>query len=163
MMRDRTRSPIVTGIRQSLFRFLRSRSGAAAIEFAFLGPVLALSAVVAADIGIGFYSKMQVQNSAQAGAEYAMAHGFDATAMSSAVTNTTPGSGISASPTPSTFCGCPNSDTVASVTCGTNCADGTAAGTYAKVTATKTYTTLIPYPGMSTSYTQTAVSTVRVQ
>jgi Flp pilus assembly protein TadG len=153
----------VTGLGQSFFRLLRSRSGVAAIEFAFLGPMLALSAIVAADIGIGFYSNMQVQNSAQAGAEYAVAHGFDATAMSNAVTSTTPGSGISASPTPSTFCGCPNRDTVASVTCGATCTDGTPAGTYAKVTATKTYSTLIPYPLLPASYIQTAVSTVRLQ
>lgn len=143
--------------------FMRSRSGVAAIEFAMLGPVLALSVVVAADIGFGFYSNMQVQNSAQAGTEYAAVHGFDATAVSNAVTNTTPGSGISASPTPSTFCGCPSSDTVATATCGSTCADGDLAGTYATVTATKTYSTMIPYPMLPSSYTQTAVSTVRLQ
>lgn len=146
-----------------LLGLVRSRSGVAAIEFAILGPVLSLATIAAADIGIGFYSDMQVQNSAQAGAEYAIAHGFDATAMASAVTATTPGSGISATPAPSTFSGCPASGAITVVTSGTLCADGTPAGTYAKVTATKTYLTLIPYPMLPASFTQTAVSTVRIR
>jgi Flp pilus assembly protein TadG len=146
-----------------LSRLLRDRHGIAAIEFALLGPILAMSMVVAADAGFGFYSYMQVQTSAQVGAQYAIGHTFDATAISNAVTAATPATGISASPTPSTFCGCPSSSTVATATCGSTCTDGSVAGTYARVTATRTYTTIIPYPMLPASYTQTSVSTVRIQ
>lgn len=150
-------------IRERLRGLVQNRSGVAAIEFAVIGPVLAMAMVAAADLGLGFYSDMQVQTSAQAGTEYAVAHGFNATAMANAVTAATPASGISASPAPSNFCGCPSSDNVTPVTCGTTCTDGTQAGQYAKVTATRTYSTLIPYPMFPDSFTQTATSTVRIQ
>lgn len=51
-------------------RFARADGGVAAIEFAIMGAVLCLLLVVIADLGLGFYSYMEVQNSAQAGAEY---------------------------------------------------------------------------------------------
>jgi Flp pilus assembly protein TadG len=145
-----------------LVRLVRNRSGAAAIEFALIGATLAMAAVVTADLGMGFYSFMQVQTSAQVGAEYAIAHGFNATAMASAVTAATPASGISASPAPTSFCGCPSTTGVTATTCGTTCADSSAAGDYVTVTATRTYTPIIPYPMLPASFTQRSVSTVRI-
>lgn len=154
---------IASHLRENISGLIRNQSGIAAIEFAFLGPILAMSMVMAADVGMGFYSDMQVQTAAQVGAEYAIIHGFDATAMANAVTSATPATGITASPAPSNFCGCPSTSDVTTATCGSACSDGTLAGTYAKVTATRTYTTLIPYPMLPASFTQTAVSTVRIQ
>jgi len=52
--------------------FAKADEGVAAIEFAVLGAVLCLITVAVGDLGLGFYSNMQVQNSAQAGAEYAV-------------------------------------------------------------------------------------------
>jgi Flp pilus assembly protein TadG len=150
-------------IRARLLRFLGNRSGIAAIEFALIGPTLAMSIVVAADIGLGFYSYMEVQTSAQVGAEYAIAHGYDATAMASAVAAATSATGVTASPTPTQFCACPSTSGIATATCGSTCADSSKAGSYVQVTATRTYTPLIPYPMMPASYTQTSVSTVRIQ
>jgi Flp pilus assembly protein TadG len=150
-------------IRATFLRLFKNRSGVAALEFALLGPTLAMSMVVATDIGLGFYSYMQVQTSAQVGAEYAIAHGYDATAVASAVTAATSATGISASPAPTQFCACPSSSTVTTATCGSTCTDGTAAGNYVQVTATRSYTTLIPYPMLPASFTQTSVSTVRIQ
>jgi len=144
-------------------RYLRDECGTAAIEFAALGGLMCMLLVVGADLGMGFYSDMQVQTSAQAGAEYAAVHGFDATAVSNAVTNATSSSGITSSPAPVQFCGCPGTSGVSSVTCGTSCPDGMSAGTYATVSATRTYTTLVPYPGFPNSYVQNASSTVRIQ
>lgn len=144
-------------------RYLHDKSGVAAIEFAALGGVMCILLIVGADIGMGFYSDMQVQTSAQAGAEYAAVHGFDATAVSSAVSNATSSSGITSSPAPVQFCGCPGASGVSSATCGSTCADGMSAGTYVTVSATRTYTTLVPYPGFPTSYVQSATSTVRIQ
>jgi len=146
-----------------LFRILWDTKAVAAIEFAILGGVLCVLLIVATDLGFGFYSDMQVQTSAQSGAEYAVVHGFDATAVSNAVTSATSSSGITASPAPSTFCGCPSTQGVTTVSCNSTCSDGTNAGTYVTVTATKTYTTLIPYPSLPASYTLTATSTVRIQ
>ncbi len=144
-------------------KFIRAESGAAAIEFAILGAVLCLIVVAGGDLGMGFYSYMEVENSAQAGAQYAAVHGFNSTAISNAVTSATSVSGITASPAPTQFCGCVNGTTVANATCGSVCADGMTAGTYVSASAVRDYSTLISYPGFPASYHQTATSTVRIQ
>ncbi|HWU54221.1 MAG TPA: TadE/TadG family type IV pilus assembly protein [Rhizomicrobium sp.] len=149
--------------RKSVRKFVRANSGIAAIEFAILGAVLCLIVVAVGDLGLGFYSYMQVQNSAQAGAQYAAVHGFNSTAISSAVTSATSVSGITASPAPQQFCGCVSGSTMTTATCGTVCPDGMSAGTYVSASAVRDYSTLISYPGFASTYHQTATSTVRIQ
>ena len=90
-------------------------------------------------------------------------HGFNSTNVSNAVTNATSVAGITASPAPTTYCGCVNGTTMATATCGSVCANGMTAGTYVSVSAARTYSTLISYPGFPASYSQTATSTVRIQ
>jgi len=143
--------------------FAKADDGAAAIEFAILGAVLCLIVVAVADLGLGFYSYMQVQTSAQSGAQYAAVHGFNSTSISSAVTNATSTTGITASPAPTQFCGCVSGSTVATATCGSTCSDGMTAGTYVSASAVRDYSTLISYPGFPATYHQTATSTVRIQ
>jgi len=143
--------------------FTKANSGAAAIEFAILGAVLSLIVVAIGDLGMGFYSYLQVQTSAQSGAQYAAVHGFNSTAVSNAVTSATSVTGIAASPAPTQFCGCVSGTTVAPATCGSTCSDGMTAGTYVTASAQRTYSTLISYPGFPASYNQTATSTVRIQ
>jgi len=143
--------------------FARNDSGVAAIEFAVLGAVLCMIVVAVGDLVMGFYSNMQVQNSAQAGAQYAAVHGFNSTSVSNAVTNATSVAGITARPAPPQFCGCVTGSTMATATCGSVCANGMTAGTYVSVSAARTYSTLISYPGFPASYSQTATSTVRIQ
>jgi Flp pilus assembly protein TadG len=145
-------------------RFAKADGGAAAIEFAIVGAVLCLLVVATGDIGMGFYSYMQVRNSAQAGAEYAAVHGYNSSAISSAVTSATSVTGMTASPAPAQFCGCASGSSVNSVTCGTICASNNmTAGTYVTASASRTYSTLISYPMFPASYQQTATSTVRIQ
>ncbi len=144
-------------------RFLRRQDGVAAIEFAIFGGLLAMMLVVAGDLGMGYYSKMTVQTAAQVGAQYAVNHGFNAAAIRTAVLSATSTSGISASPDPVQFCGCPSTSTLSTVTCSTVCADGSSAGTYVRVSASRTYATIIPYPWLAANYAQQAVSTVRIK
>jgi len=155
-----------TAIPHSLRRFIsgsdRGASGATAIEFAIIGPALVLMMACTIDLGMGIYRKMQVQNAAQAGAEYAIAHGFTAS-IANAVTNATSFSGIAASPAPSEFCGCPSSTGVTSVTCSSTCSSGAAAGTYVMVSAQGTYNTILSYPLIPNSFVFAAQSTVRIQ
>ncbi len=148
---------------RGIFGFRRADSGTAAIEFGIFGSLMAMLFVVGADLGFAFYSDMQVQTSAHSGATYAILKGYDASAIKAAVTNATGASGISASPDPVEFCGCPSDSGLSTATCGTNCADGAAAGTYVTVTATRTHTMLIPYPILSDTVTQKSVATVRIQ
>jgi Flp pilus assembly protein TadG len=146
-------------------RFAKADGGAAAIEFAIMGAALCMLVVGIGDLGLGFYSYMQVQNSAQVGAEYAAVHGFNATNISTAVTNATSTTGITASPAPTKFCGCPSGTAVVAATCGTVCSapNSMTAGTYVTASASRDYTTLMSYPGFSSTYHQTSTSTVRIQ
>jgi Flp pilus assembly protein TadG len=144
-------------------RGVAASRGVAAIEFAVVAPVLIAMAIGMVDLGYGVYRSMQVQNAAQAGAQYAVAHGFNATAIASAITSATGYSDISASPTPSQFCGCPTSVAVSTATCNSACADGTLAGTYVTASAQATYATLLPYPLLPSSFALASQSTVRIQ
>src|ERR1041385_5476564 len=128
-----------------LCRKAADQRGVAAVELALLTPILALMAVGTADFGLATYSDMQVQNSAAAGATYAFLHGYSADGISSAITSATRLSGISASPAPTEFCGCPGTSGVNSVACGSICPSGNTAGTYVKASATVTYATLLSY------------------
>lgn len=137
--------------------------GVAAIEFAMIVPVLLFMMVGVTDLGMGLYADMQVQNAAQAGAQYAIAHGYTASSISTAVTSATSFSGITVSAGPTKFCGCPSSTGVTTATCSSTCDNGTSAGTYVTVSASGTYTTLLPYPLIPTTYTFVHPSTVRIQ
>jgi len=139
------------------------KRGVAAAEFGILIPILSLMVVSVTDIALALYRKMQVENAAQAGAQYAIARGFDVSGISNAVTNATNATDITASPAPVQFCGCPTSAGVSAVTCGTTCTGGTQAGTYTTVSARATYYTLIDYQIMAATYTYSAQSTARLQ
>lgn len=141
----------------------RDRRGIAAVEFAVLVPILVLVALCTADLGLAIYSEMQVQNSAEAGVGYAFLHGYNATAISSAVTSAGQVSGLTAAPAPSQFCGCPGTGGVANATCGSTCSNGNAAGTYVTASATMVYHTLISYPIIPNQYTFVRHSTVRIK
>lgn len=119
--------------------------------------------VCSIDLGFGFYRSMQVQNAAQAGAAYAITHGFDATAIGTAISSATTFSSIQASPQPIRFCGCAASSGITTATCGSPCADGSQAGTYITVSAQAAYTTILAYPMLPDSYTLASQSTVRIQ
>jgi Flp pilus assembly protein TadG len=142
---------------------LRAPEGNAVMEFGLVAPLLGAILVPLVDVGIGFYQSMQVQDAAQAGAQYAMAHGWNSTAIQNAVTSATTLSSVNASPVPSRSCGCASNASVVAATCGSNCPDGKPAGTYVTVSAQALYKTLIPYPAVGSSVTLSAQSTARIQ
>ena len=152
---------------RTLARFMDNRaqgiSGIAAVEFAIIAPPLLLMMVCTADLGFGMYRKLQVQNAAQAGAEYAIANGYYLTSISTAVTNATAMPGISAQPAPKQFYGCISNGVVVSATYGLICSDGTTAGNYVTVAAQGSYTTLVPYPVLPNTFNFASTSTVRIQ
>ena len=167
MFKLRDAPPGLTALRDLLHRsFLQlvdCVQGIAAIEFAFIVPVLLIMSIATFDLGEGAYRDMQVQNAAQAGAEYAIAHGFDATSISNAVKSATSFAGIGVSPAPNQFCGCASSTGISSVSCNSKCPNGLGPGTYVTVSTQGTYTTIIPYPMMPSSFTFKAQSTARIQ
>jgi Flp pilus assembly protein TadG len=150
-------------LRRFLSRAASDTSGVAAIEFAIIVPLLVMMVVATAEIGMGFYRKMQVEDAVQAGAEWAIRNGFDANAMSSAVTSATSAPAISASPAPVQFCGCASGSSIMTVSCGTICSGGVQAGTYTTVSAQMTYNTILPYRFVPSAYNFSSQSTVRLQ
>src|SRR5690349_23032681 len=105
-MRDLALRKLALHLAQAARAFASGRNrgvhGGALVEFAVTGPALVLMMVCAGDLGLGIYRHMQVQNAAQLGAQYAVAHGFDATAISAAVSAAS-SFPLSASPAPSQY------------------------------------------------------------
>ena len=150
-------------MRTTLRAILPDIRGNAAVEFALVAPMLAAALVAMIDLGIGFYEKMEVENAAQAGAEYAIARGWNATSVANAVTASGTLAAISATPAPTQSCGCASGTTVAAASCGSVCPSGAAAGTYVTVNAQAQYKTILSYPGLKSPMTLSAQSIVRLQ
>jgi Flp pilus assembly protein TadG len=145
---------------------LRQRSGAAAIEFALVTPLLAILVGGVVEIGMASYQAMQVQSATEAGILYATEHGAsNITAIGQAVVNATGTAGITASPVPLAFCGCPSVAGVVSQNsnCTTVCSDGTPPGQYVTVSAALAHHTIMSFLNLPLPATLTASSTVRLQ
>ena len=136
--------------------------GTAAMEFGLAIPFLLILVVATVEVGFATYEAMQVYNSAEAGALYAAKNGFNSTAISNAVVNATSLTGVTASPAPAQFCGCPSTSGVTTTTCGATCSAGGTAGTYVQVNAAYTHTTILSYPTFGLPTTLTAQSVVRI-
>lgn len=140
----------------------RNEVGTAAIEFGLMAPFLVLLAVATVEIGSGVYQGMQAQNAAEAGAVYASKYGFDAAGITSTVVNATEAAGLAATPAPLLFCGCPLASGVATLSCTSNCSDGSAPGQYLRISAQITHNPLISFAGLVTPVTITGEAVVRI-
>jgi len=129
--------------------------GGAIIEFALIMPFLVVLLVGLCDLGFGFYESMQVQAAAEAGAQYATRHAWDAAAVATAVTDATGAGGITATPAPSKVCACPGGGTLTQIGCTSTCRSGDPPGVYASVSAQLRYQTVLPYPGLPATLTLT--------
>jgi len=145
---------------------VRAEHGNSAIEFALATPILVALLVPVADLGMAFSEQIQVQQAAQAGAQYATLHPWNSssvTDISHAVLAATTLSTISASPAPSQTCGCPSGSAIATATCSSTCSDGQPAGYYVLVNAQAPYTPQLPYSVLGSSVTLSSQSTVRIR
>jgi Flp pilus assembly protein TadG len=147
-------------------RFGKSRvggdEGTAAIEFALLIPLLLTLMMGVTELGFAMYEGMQVYSAAEAGALYATKNGWDSAGISSAVTNATGTSGLTASPAPTLFCGCPSASGIVTWSCTTKCANGSTSSQYVRVNASLAHQTILPYAALGIPTTFTANSTVRL-
>jgi Flp pilus assembly protein TadG len=155
-------------LRRALLRRLACEcSGAAMAEFALVAPVLAAMLLGMIDFSLWTMSRMSVERAARAGAEYAVAKGFDSTQIASAITSATSTrsaymSTISATPAPTEWCGCPSSSGVTVATCGSTCSSGLTAGTYVTAHASSNYTFFFSWPGVANPATLSASTSVRI-
>lgn len=139
------------------------RRGTAAIEFALISPVFIILLVGVVELGFAGLDAMRVQDAAEAGALYAQVNGWDAAGIAAAVTSATGASGLTATPAPVNFCGCPGTDGIAAVDCMGACTDGSAPGKYVTVSASMPRLTIVPETISTLPDTLTAHSTVRIQ
>ncbi len=150
-------------------------AGVAAIELALVSPLLVTGVLGAAALGITIFRQTQVGFAAQAGANYAIARGFDATKMSNAIVNATNYGGVIASPAPSQFCGCTSASgvivnfcgraspsEVIAATCGSTCSNGAKAGTYVIACSQAQFSPIIPNPWQTSTVTLTAQAIARI-
>lgn len=144
------------------FLRLRGEQGSAAIEFGLAAPFLVLLMVAVTEVGTAAYQGMQVQNAAEAGAVYASKHGLNVPGITSAVVNATSGAGITATPAPAQFCGCPSAGGIASVQCSTVCADGIAPGYYIRISAQLSRAPILSIDGLALPATITGESVIRL-
>jgi Flp pilus assembly protein TadG len=160
---------LVRTLFQNLFGH-RSESGTAAIEFGLFIPVLLILLTGTVELGFLMYEGMQVNNAVEVGMLYAAKNGWNSAGISSAVVNASvPPTGLNtltATPAPTTFCGCPTASGVTNVcappcsACGSTCTGGTALEQYVQVNAALTHTTIIPAPtswGIPATLTATGV------
>ena len=141
-------------------------AGTAAVEFAVATPVLLGLLVPLADLGMAYSQQVEVQQAAQAGAEYATLHPWtsnSAIAIAKAVTSANNLPGLSATPPPDQICGCPSGASIQNTTCGGACSNGQVAGYYVVVSAQMTYSPVLPYSVLGSSVTLSAQTTVRIQ
>lgn len=140
----------------------RDEAGASAVEFALLAPVLALLLAGTIDSTVLILRNMEVRAAAQAGADYALAKGWDAASVATAVTKATNSPlTISATPAPTVANGCIQGfDIVAPP--GAACADSSTPGRYVTVNAQAPFQPLVPLPGVFAAKTLTARAVVRI-
>jgi Flp pilus assembly protein TadG len=137
-------------------------TGTAALEFALTIPFLLVFLMAVVELGFAMHETMQVYNSVEAGVLYASKHGFDSAGISAAVVNATGTQGLAASPAPTQFCGCPQAAGVSAVLCNATCADGSAPGQYARIHATLSHQTVLPFFALPLPETLTAQAIARL-
>ena len=149
--------------------------GAALVEFTILAPMVVVMSIYTMDFGLLFYNKMEVQDAAQAGVQWAITNRVSNSsdiqiAAQNATKNKITVNFCKKYSTSFQFCGCPSTTGVTHISdgaCpgGTTCPDGSTTGTYVCVSATPTtaYKSFIPFGLLSSTPKLTAESTARMQ
>lgn len=153
--------------RRSMSRGLaRHEEGSALIELALILPLLLVLFMGAVDLGRAFYYSNTVVRAAEAGALYGSENPTDPTgmidasdeAMGTAFSNAPDMSGVNS--TAGYGCEC-NSGSGQSAGCTSTLSCSTNEVYYVTVTANATYKTLIPWPGIPSSYNMSSTVTMR--
>ncbi|MFS8113983.1 pilus assembly protein [Rhizobium jaguaris] len=139
------------------------RHGTAAIDLALILPILIAMTFGLVDYSSALLQQTQVENAAQRGLQYALARGFDSSAMSNVITRSTGSTVISAAPAPSKFCGCPSGQGISVAVCSDVCSDGSRAGTYVSASAAATYVPYLALPFVPASFALQSTATARLQ
>ena len=143
-----------------VLRIFRSEQGASLVELALVLPMLLFIVLGTVDFARGYYFGNEVAGAARAGAIYGSTNPTDTTGITNAVKYAAPDvSNISASSI-SWGCECPDG-TNASVSCSSAPSCSTNVVNYVKVTATASYTTMLPWTGIPSTLTLSTTSEMR--
>lgn len=145
-------------------RLARHEYGYAVVEFAMIAPMFVLLTVAAFDFARVFYFAMAVTSAAHAGAQWGSlspSNAANSSGMQNVATNHAPGMGISASA--SRLCRCGNGTNAPSnmLSCSASCA-GTLR-VYASVTATRSFSPIIGFPGIPATINISRTAQMRAQ
>ena len=149
---------------------LKSERGTQLVEMAMLSPFLVLLALGATDFARVSYTSITLANAARTGAQWAMQSSVHAAktgniqaAACSEADDLDPSTNCVISVSSTRFCRCPGATGV--VTCGASpaCTANAPKEVFVSVTAAKTFTTLVNYPGIPASVPMTRVATIRIQ
>jgi Flp pilus assembly protein TadG len=147
---------------------LGTRPGNAYVEFGLICPLLVSTLGTIADFGLSIWARSRLSAAVSNASQYAAVAGPNVTSAnvkSSVAQSVTPLSGVTVTITgPGCYCtsGTPASMKPASA-CTTVCASGNMPGTYVGITATYTYSPLMPFYATFASTTLTETSIVRLQ
>lgn len=135
------RAPLVCACRRMSLLRANSR-GIAAVEFAFLAPVVLLLLAGATDLGRAIDSSIRLENAARAGAQFALRAPNDTAGIRAAAeAGAGPGATVTVTRPP---CQCPTAAGAngAVVACNANCTTGMAS--YVRISITRPFVPLFP-------------------
>ena len=139
----------------------RDNRGNAAVEFALMMPLLLLLLSGLIDFGRAFFTSMELENSARAGAQYAFVNGADDLGT---IENVVYGASSVApedlTVNATSYCGCPDG-TVQPCT-GGDCG-GFEPGTFVSIVAQTSYIPLFPFHDADRPVTLTGTAQIRVE
>ena len=160
-------------IRTWIGALARDRRGMSAVELGLAAPVFLAALSPLIDLGLAFSQQIRVNQAVDAGAQYASANAYNGSTWSTNVQNAmTNATTLSVNPNVGAeTCGCPNSTNTAIVTgsygsppsCTGTCPDSSSPGYYVTLTASVTYTSVMPYSILGSSTTLSSQAVVRVQ
>jgi Flp pilus assembly protein TadG len=144
-----------------------SERGAAFVELAVTLPLLVVVVLGTIDFGRVFYTTMELNNAARAGAQYGaqnLATASDIAGMNAAATAASPDiSPFTVTPSaPTCYCVVPGNPFVNNVACSGTCVTGHMAVSVT-VTATKTFSMFSTFPGLPSSVSITRAARMRAQ
>jgi Flp pilus assembly protein TadG len=157
--------------RLSLRSLASDTNGAALVEITLFMPILALMAVAIINFGLYFSYSIQVENAAQAGAQWALINavqsgyssGSTTTAGQNANNTSLPSVYTAITVTPTLKCGCVSGSSLTLSTWTASCATATC-GTYVQVVASGTFVPFATYGSFfPSSYPLSSTATVRIQ
>lgn len=138
-------------------------AGVAGVELALATPILALLMTGGFDFGRAIYEQNRLEAAAQAGVQYATesASNWTSTANIIAMARADAGDRTNSLTVTTGQCTCPSGANLCSASA--TCTGSSYSGTYVQVTASESYSTLVNYPFVTSPFTLSSQSMVRVQ